>query len=74
MTDEVKQHIFEPFFTRRRDGQGTGLGMSITYRIISDHDGTIEVHSDGPGKGSRFTICLPLCHELSPERSIAQAA
>ncbi len=60
MTDEVKAHLFEPFFTRRRDGQGTGLGMSITYRIINEHGGQIDVHSDGPGHGSRLTVRLPL--------------
>ena len=54
MTDEVLKHLFEPFFTRRRDGQGTGLGLSITYRIVADHGGTIEAASDGPGKGSRM--------------------
>ncbi|HEX3872222.1 MAG TPA: HAMP domain-containing sensor histidine kinase [Pirellulales bacterium] len=60
MTDEVRKHLFEPFFTRKRGGQGTGLGLSIAYRIIADHGGAIEVHSDGPGHGSRFTVCLPL--------------
>ena len=60
MTDEVLKHLFEPFFTRRRGGQGTGLGLSITYRIVADHDGHIEATSDGPGKGSRFVITLPL--------------
>ena len=39
MTDEVMQHLFEPFFTRKRDGQGTGLGLSITYQIIQEHSG-----------------------------------
>ncbi|GIW94251.1 MAG: ATPase [Pirellulaceae bacterium] len=59
MTEEVLEHLFEPFFTRRRDGQGTGLGLSITYRIIQDHGGQITAHSDGPGKGSRFVVTLP---------------
>ncbi len=57
MTDEVREHLFEPFFTRRRTGQGIGLGLSITYRIVADHDGRIEVHSDGPDRGSQFRVC-----------------
>ena len=60
MTEEIKKHLFEPFFTRRRDGQGTGLGLSITYQIIQDHGGQIIPHSDGPGKGSSFIVRLPL--------------
>lgn len=60
MTDEVKQHLFEPFFTRRRDGQGTGLGLSITYQIIEEHGGRISAISEGPGHGSIFTVSLPL--------------
>jgi signal transduction histidine kinase len=60
MTDEVMQHLFEPFFTRRRDGQGTGLGLSITYGIVQDHGGEIVPFSEGPGRGSRFLVTLPL--------------
>ncbi len=60
MSEEVLQHLFEPFFTRKRDGQGTGLGLSITYQIIQEHGGQIIPHSAGPGKGSTFTITLPL--------------
>lgn len=60
MSDEVLRHLFEPFFTRRRDGSGTGLGLSITYRIITDHGGTIEPASEGVGKGSRMRVLLPL--------------
>lgn len=60
MTEEVLQHLFEPFFTRRRDGQGTGLGLSITYQIIAEHGGQIRASSAGPGLGSVFTVQLPL--------------
>ncbi|MEX0939243.1 MAG: HAMP domain-containing sensor histidine kinase [Pirellulales bacterium] len=59
MTAEVLEHLFEPFFTRRREGQGTGLGLSITYRIVEDHQGEIEATSDGPDRGSRFVVSLP---------------
>ena len=74
MTPEVLTHLFEPFFTRRRDGQGTGLGLSITYRIVTDHGGQIVATSDGPGKGSQLTVTLPSsCHEEEIQRQ-SQAA
>lgn len=60
MTPEVMQHLFEPFFTRRRDGRGTGLGLSITYRIVQDHCGTLVPSSPGPGRGSKFVLTIPL--------------
>ncbi len=59
MNDEVLKHLFEPFFTRRRDGRGTGLGLPITNRIITDHGGRITPRSEGPGLGSTFEIVLP---------------
>jgi signal transduction histidine kinase len=74
MSEEVLRHIFEPFFTRRRDGQGTGLGLSITYRIISEHGGTIEAASDGPGRGSQFRVTIPLHrHETKKQERRAAA-
>jgi signal transduction histidine kinase len=60
MSEEVLRHLFEPFFTRRRDGSGTGLGLSITYRIVTDHGGTIEPASNGPGRGAHMRVLLPL--------------
>jgi signal transduction histidine kinase len=69
MTREVLQHLFEPFFTRKRDGQGTGLGLSISYQIIQEHGGQILPHSDGPGTGSTFTITLPLSENEQKQAS-----
>ena len=74
MTDEVLKHLFEPFFTRQRHGQGTGLGLSITYRIVADHGGQIDVHSDGPGKGARFRVGLPLAEKQKEQDHRSQAA
>ena len=60
MGEEVLAHLFEPFFTRRRDGTGTGLGLSITYRIVSQHHGSLTAHSDGEGLGSKLEMLLPV--------------
>jgi len=54
----IMDKIFEPFFTTREVGQGTGLGMSISYRIISDYGGTIEIESE-VDKGTTFTLKFP---------------
>jgi signal transduction histidine kinase len=59
MTREVMENIFEPFYTRSRTGKGTGLGLTISHLIISQHGGAIEAASDGPGRGSTFTVRLP---------------
>lgn len=71
MTEEVIHHLFEPFFTRRRNGQGTGLGLSITHRIIEEHHGQIVVESEGVGKGSRFIVTLPLRQPASRQPKAA---
>ncbi len=59
MNGEVKAHLFEPFFTRRRDNTGTGLGLSISYRIVSLHHGSLTPYSDGEGRGSKLVLRLP---------------
>jgi signal transduction histidine kinase len=56
---ENLQRIFEPFFTTRPPGKGSGLGLAVSYGIIQDHDGMIEVEST-PNTGSVFTIWLPV--------------
>jgi signal transduction histidine kinase len=60
MTADVLENIFEPFYTRSRTGNGTGLGLSISHQIVDQHGGTIAVSSAGAGKGSTFTVKLPL--------------
>jgi len=62
MTEEIKQKIFEPFFTTKKREEGTGLGLSVVYSIIKEHQGWITVSSE-PGKGSIFKIYFPACFE-----------
>jgi signal transduction histidine kinase len=58
MTEEVKQKIFEPFFTTKETGKGTGLGTSISFGIIKDYGGTIDIESEY-GNGAKFIIRFP---------------
>lgn len=59
MSESVQKRIFEPFFTTKPIGQGTGLGLSVSYGIINKHGGRIEVFST-PGVGTRFRVWLPI--------------
>ena len=62
MPATVSQRVFEPFFTTKPPGEGTGLGLSVSYGIIQAHGGTISVESE-PEVGTTFTILLPLYTE-----------
>ena len=71
MSQEIQRRIFEPFFTTKPIGQGTGMGMSISYQIVTErHRGKLECFSN-PGKGTEFVIQIPLrpdsC-EIAPSR------
>lgn len=56
--DEILEKIFDPFFTTKPVGEGTGLGLAVSYGIVQEHGGSIEVQS-AKGKGTTFTIVLP---------------
>ncbi len=58
MSAEMLDKIYDPFFTTKPRGQGTGLGLSVSYGIVKEHAGTLIAESE-PGQGSRFIISLP---------------
>jgi two-component system cell cycle sensor histidine kinase/response regulator CckA len=74
MTDEVKSHVFEPFFITKEVGKGTGLGLAVCYGIVNQSGGFIEVDST-PGQGSAFTVYLPCTDaELSQAPPVSSLA
>jgi signal transduction histidine kinase len=77
--DEIRNKIFDPFFTTKEVGKGTGLGLSVTYGIIQEHGGSIDVESPVESKetgkshqGAAFHIRLPVNN--NPQPSTAEEA
>ncbi len=64
--------IFEPFYTTKPPGQGTGLGLSTSYGIVRDHGGTLAVKSR-PGRGTTLSVFLPVCMECCAAEPILEA-
>jgi PAS domain S-box-containing protein len=71
MSPEVQERIFEPYYTTKQVGKGTGMGLAVVHGVIKDHGGSIAVSSD-PGKGTVFEICLPVV-EASLDSEIESA-
>ncbi|HEV2223602.1 MAG TPA: ATP-binding protein [Candidatus Acidoferrales bacterium] len=62
---EIREHIFDPFFTSRPMWQGTGLGLSICHSVVEQHDGKIDVESE-VGRGTTIRVLLPLASTETP--------
>ena len=58
MSEEVRERLFEPFYTTKPVGQGTGLGWSVSYQILKEHSAVIEVESE-PGRGTLVRLKFP---------------
>ncbi|MFT5697646.1 MAG: PAS domain S-box-containing protein [Desulforhopalus sp.] len=67
MSSDIKGKIFDPYFTTKREGKGTGMGLALVHGIITNHDGSIGVFSE-PGKGTTFDVFLPAIERKSAQK------
>jgi PAS domain S-box-containing protein len=66
---EAQKHIFEPFYTSKEVGEGTGMGLASVYGTVRNHKGSISVQSE-LGAGATFCICLPLAEDIRRESGV----
>jgi two-component system cell cycle sensor histidine kinase/response regulator CckA len=72
MPPEVRSRVFEPFYTTKAPGKGTGLGLAVAYGVIKNHDGFIFVESEA-GRGTVFSIYLPALESHPRRQSVASS-
>ncbi|MBN2707102.1 MAG: response regulator, partial [Deltaproteobacteria bacterium] len=65
MDSAILERIYEPYFTTKAVGKGSGLGLAVTHGIVKRHRGFIQVASE-PGRGSTFQVCIPVVEDASP--------
>jgi nitrogen-specific signal transduction histidine kinase/CheY-like chemotaxis protein len=72
MGETVMETIFDPYFTTKGPGEGTGMGLAVVHGIVKDHGGDIKVHSE-PGKGATFHVYLPVIGTRSVQQEAIAA-
>lgn len=70
--EEIRHRIFEPFFTTKPIGQGTGLGLAVSYGIMRAHQGSMEF-SSAAGVGAEFTLKIPIAFGAKPVGAVCKS-